>query len=263
MRTKVLLGAAVLAASLASSMADGSNVYSLNVVGYVNQTVQANRWYLFGNPLQAVASNTSTVLTNLASAGGMADFGNHIDGTQPGSIAYCYNQPNGVSGGFGSPDQFYWDTPDTYFGWVEAGNVDLTPGHGFWFYSTGTGTITFVGNVATTNTFQLVPSWNLVSSAFPATLSLAALGIQGSAPASQVQGGDFIYRWNTTQLGYTNQFDDGVSYWNDPLDTFFGWVSNDHGDTSGVEGPVLYPGEGIWYNKTGSAATWTQTFTIQ
>ena len=58
MRTKVLLCAAALAASLATSMAD-TNVYSINVVGYVNKTVKANIWYLWGNPLNASPDNTT------------------------------------------------------------------------------------------------------------------------------------------------------------------------------------------------------------
>src|SRR6185369_17551314 len=51
MRTKLLAAAAILAAGIASSMAQ-SNVYSLNVVGYVNRTfVGGGLFSLTANPL--------------------------------------------------------------------------------------------------------------------------------------------------------------------------------------------------------------------
>jgi hypothetical protein len=240
-------------------MADSSNVYSLNVVGYVNQVVQANHWYLFGNPLAASASDSGSVLTNLSP---VSAFGNQSDPQTAGSIVYCYNQPGGLSGGYGNPDAFYYDPADSYIGWVEQGNVDLTPGNGFWFYSTGTGTITFLGQVITNNSFTLIPGWNMVASAFPIQTNLTALGLIGSGPVSQDPVGDLIYRWNLVSGGYGNGFDGGIQYWNDPLDSYVGWVSSDNGDTSGIEGSVLNVGEGIWYKKTGSQVTWTQNFTI-
>ena len=40
------------------------------------------------------------------------------------------------------------------------------------------GTVTFVGEVVTTNTFNLPgSSWNMVASAFPATNNLVAMGL--------------------------------------------------------------------------------------
>jgi hypothetical protein len=56
MRTKVLLCAVALAASLATSMAQ--NVYSLNVVGYVNVTVPAGKYAVVANPLDASMGGT-------------------------------------------------------------------------------------------------------------------------------------------------------------------------------------------------------------
>lgn len=66
MRTKVLLGAAVLAAGLASSVAQ---VYSLNVVGYYNVTVPANNGYfMIANQLKA-GTNTLQGLLPVVPAG--------------------------------------------------------------------------------------------------------------------------------------------------------------------------------------------------
>src|SRR5262245_9396280 len=61
MRTKTLLCAAALAAGVATSMAQ-SNVYSLNVVGYVNvTTLGGGNFNMMANPL----NNTNNSLTNL------------------------------------------------------------------------------------------------------------------------------------------------------------------------------------------------------
>jgi hypothetical protein len=66
MRTKVLLCAAALAASLASSMAQ--NVYSVNVVGYYNVTIPGNGNFLIANQLNTT-NNTLQGLIPIANAG--------------------------------------------------------------------------------------------------------------------------------------------------------------------------------------------------
>ncbi|MCX6922739.1 MAG: hypothetical protein NT154_05925, partial [Verrucomicrobia bacterium] len=54
MRTKTLLGLAALAVGLSSSMAQ---VYSLNVVGYVNVPLQANKLSFLSVPLTPNGGN--------------------------------------------------------------------------------------------------------------------------------------------------------------------------------------------------------------
>jgi hypothetical protein len=63
MRTKALLAAAVLAAGIATSMAQ-SNVYSVNVVGYVNQVCPANGFTMIANPLNTTNNTTPFVIQN-------------------------------------------------------------------------------------------------------------------------------------------------------------------------------------------------------
>src|SRR5262249_25584145 len=66
MRTKTLLCAAALAAGVVSTMAQ-SNVYSLNVVGYVNvPTRGTGNFTLIANPLNNTGSNGNDI-TNLFS----------------------------------------------------------------------------------------------------------------------------------------------------------------------------------------------------
>ena len=69
--------AAALAASLASSMAQ--NVYSLNVVGYVNVTLPSHQFTAVANPLDAsmggtvATGNDITNLFNISTTPGLAN----------------------------------------------------------------------------------------------------------------------------------------------------------------------------------------------
>jgi hypothetical protein len=65
MRTKTLLAAAaILAAGLASSMAQSSNVYSLNVVGYYNLNL-TNGFNLIANQLDKDGTGTNNTLATV------------------------------------------------------------------------------------------------------------------------------------------------------------------------------------------------------
>src|SRR5258706_2955810 len=66
MRTKTLLSLAVLTAGVATSMAQ-SNVYSLNIVGYVNASVPSGFTY-HSNPLDNGTNGASQVFDNSAGA---------------------------------------------------------------------------------------------------------------------------------------------------------------------------------------------------
>src|ERR1035437_742604 len=102
MRTKVLLCAAAMAASLASSMAQ--NVYSLNVVGYVNVTLPAQQFYAVANPLDASLGGTvaggnditnlfSSTAGNIAANSSLATFNSSLNDYTP-SIAFSEKSSN-------------------------------------------------------------------------------------------------------------------------------------------------------------------------
>src|SRR5215472_13564848 len=62
MRTKALLCAAAMAAGALTTMAQ-SNVYSLNVVGYVNYPFNvAGNYYLVSNPLDNTNSDLNAII---------------------------------------------------------------------------------------------------------------------------------------------------------------------------------------------------------
>jgi len=225
MRTKALLCAAAFAASVAASKAD--NVYSLNIVGYVNVPVVANSMYLLGNPL-----NTSDGLNNVS----------NVITTLPDSFDTAYIA--------------FWDgttlqPEETWFagyGWYPA-TTALPPGQGFAFFTLGgSGTITFVGQVQTNYTASLVPGINLIASAYPASLSLTALGLVGWNDT------DYVARqinWTATSLEYDN-----ITYFQG-----YGWYDNGLGDGGPITGPNLGVAEGVYYWNAGATpVTWTQNF---
>jgi len=227
MRTKALICAAVLGASLVSTFAQ---VYSLNVVGYVNKTVAANTWYMWTNPLKTTNDTTATVLAGLS-----GDPANWAD-----SLVYGWNMVNCAPGGY-TDAETYVPGP----GWL-PGTVDLSPGKGFWFFAKAAGTVTFVGEVAMTNDLCLpANSWTIIGSSFPISADLQTLGFQGKDNGAGLQ--DFVYRYN-------NGYNDGDTYV-DPV----GWL----GTGTPPGGPVLDVGEAIFYNNKQTTETrWVKSFTI-
>jgi hypothetical protein len=116
MRTKLLAAAAILAAGLATSMAQ-SNVYSLNVVGYVNVPLSTG-FNLIANPLNNTNNSLSTLIPN-------AGFGDTV---------YTYNPSAGTF------------TSSLYLGsW--SPDLVINPGEGFWYGANAAMTNTFVGEV--------------------------------------------------------------------------------------------------------------------
>src|SRR5690349_15003713 len=119
MRTKALLCCAALAAGIATSMAQ-SNVYSLNIVGYVNTPIAAG-FNLIANPLD----------------NGTNDLNSLFPGAATGDTIYLFN-----NGSFTSASSLFgtWSPDPT-----------LLPGTGIFYQAGAAFTNTFVGNVMTGN----------------------------------------------------------------------------------------------------------------
>src|SRR5689334_11322152 len=124
MRTKApLCAAALLAAGVATSMAQ-SNVYSLNVVGYVNVPLRPGL-SMINNPLDAGNNSVSNIFKA-------------VDYTV---TTYAVITWNGLS--------FVQNDLDQFDGTWQSPTLPLAPGTGFFFKNTGGSAITnaFVGNV--------------------------------------------------------------------------------------------------------------------
>jgi hypothetical protein len=240
MRTKTLLCAAALAAGVATSMAQ-SNVYSLNVVGYVNTPLAGSFSYnLISNPL----NNTNNNITNL--------FAN-LPATQDGSSILRWDP---TVSDF-KPDSWTYDGAAAV--WRKNGGADLTgftlnPGEGIFYVNTGPNlTNTFVGEVIQappgfTNTLVGGFAYNVVGS---------------SAPI----GGNF-----TNSIGGLNPGDgDTILFWNvgitdiDPNYTSYDLAGHVWRDPASNPNPPYNIGVGIgfFYVNQNANNVWVRNFTVQ
>ena len=220
MRTKALLGLAVLAASAATCMAQG-NVYSLNIVGYVNVQLEANKFALIANPL--TPSNGNTQITNSIVLSEAA-----VD-----AIAYKWN-------GTGYDQSIWYGGTD---GWLPS--VDLPVGDAFFIKSPVAATITFVGEVATGTVDQTLPAGT--------SLKANKIPVAAAWPGKDIgTEDDIMYTWGGT--GWNNTW----IYYGNPATAGDGWLDSNN---VGPDGPTLAPGVGVAYiSKAAAALSWQRTF---
>jgi archaellum component FlaG (FlaF/FlaG flagellin family) len=259
--TKALLGLAAVAASVATSMAQ--NVYSLNVVGYVNhQAAQSvasinSGFELICNPLNNTSGGNN--ITNLFANAPLPDGAsiyrwNAITSDLDGTI-YTY---------FTSSHQ--WDNgcscPTAHNGFV------LNPGEGAFFYNPSSTAITntytgdvltapyYLGNPLTTNTLVGngqhggVSGFNGIGSTIPVGGNFTN-SIAGVVPGD----GDSVYTWSPTKAGGTGDLDDRVA-------TYF-TSSSTWNDGVGFPTNQVPVGIGCFYYRTGNDFTWGRNYTVQ
>jgi len=165
MRTKTLLCAAALAAGIATSAVAQSNVYSLNVVGYVNVVLPAG-YSVIANPLNAANNSVTNLFASLNPAG---------------SAVYTWN------GSF-----FVLNQLDEFGGGWSDNTLQLPPGKGFFFQNVSGGplTNTFVGEVLQGSLTNTPPSgYSVLSSKVPQSGFVQDLALNATP-------GDAIYMWN-------------------------------------------------------------------
>jgi hypothetical protein len=223
-----------LAASLASSLADG-NVYSLNVVGYVNVTLPTHKFTAVANPLDASMGGTISYGNNMTNLFSIAT-GNLFGGS---SIAQFVSAAND------------YGTTITYNSATKkwASNFSMPPGKSALFFNAGASdtVITFTGQVeqgsypvATLGSHQ----FSLIGSPVPiggqVTNSTTVLNL---APS----GGDTIATFN----GAANDWNP-VTQWNSATKKW----SNTASATIGVAQGFLY------FNASGTPNNWVSNFTV-
>lgn len=226
MRTKSLLAAAaIIAAGVASSQAQ-SNVYSLNVVGYVNTVIEGGGAYsLICNPLNNTVGNNNT---NLFKGSNQQD-GANILKWDVNTFDFQGTVP--TYGTFAGA----WDI-----------NVSLPVGEGFFFVNPGsTFTNTFVGEVVQGSFNHAVVgsgSYNAIGSSVPVGGSFTNL-IGGLVPTD----GDNILAWDVPTFDFQ-----GVV-------PTYGTFANAW-DITSLQVKV---GEGVFYVRQGADTTWVRNFTVQ
>lgn len=210
-----------------------SNVYSLNIVGYVNVPVPAG-FSILANPLDDGLSDTNVITTVLAT--------NIVANSQVFTFT--------PSGGYNSTVESYFAD----FGWF-PGTTHLAPGTGFFFFSPTATNITFVGQISAgtyTNTLA-ANSFNLVGSVVPEALPPGVPG-ESSTLGVPVTANDVIYRYNSTAYAAEGGYDT-ITYFQG-----FGWFDSVAGGGS-TNGPTLNVGEGVFLFST-AGGNWVENFSV-
>jgi hypothetical protein len=233
MRTKTLLiaTAAALAAGIISSQAQ---VYSQNIVGYVNLNVTNGTLAILAPTLDADGTGTNNTISST--------FGTNVT---VGDVVFVFNGTGYDTLNFAHPRS-------QPLGWYLNGTLDntypLNPGIGAFYQPAATETITIVGTALTgTNVVNryVAPAngISLVSSVVPVGGSLTT-NLQYSATI-----GDVIFEYNGT--GY-----DTYNYAH-PRSQPQGWYLN-----GTLTDPQINVGQGFWLQPA-ATTTWSQNIVPQ
>jgi hypothetical protein len=227
MRTKtLLLAVAALAAGISYSQAQ--NVYSQNIVGYVNVVVpQSPSWACVANPFDIDGvDNITNVLAN-------APKGTTIDLFSPVSGFSTVVTRNPVNGNWSA----------------NAGSVNIPPGVGFLIKGTTAFTNTFVGNV--------IPNVGGTNSLSVASLTLALVG--SPVPYSGTLTNASDNGTNSLNLGATLPKNSQIQTYNNGFS--IAAVKNPVNGNWNAN-PTISVGQGFFI-KAGSATNWQQTLSSQ
>jgi len=236
MRTKALiLGAAFVAAGVASSMAQ-SNVYSLNIVGYVNVAVPQG-FSILSNPLDDGLNDGNLISSVLSNTN-----------TPDQSEAFIYTP----AGGFAVTETYFAASGGTPGQWFPA-TSSLPPGAGFFYFSPSPTNITFVGQIAAgTYTNKLAANaFNLVGSIVPEALPVGQPGVANTLQL-QVSDQDGVYTFNQATGYDTSTFFGGPSG---------GWFDSGVAGGGSTNGPTIAVGQGFFLLSP-AGGNWVQTFSV-
>jgi hypothetical protein len=177
MRTKTLLAAAVLAAGLATSMAQ-SNVYSQNVVGYINLNLPTG-FTIVANQLDLDGTGTNNTVNSVFSTN-----------LPSGASVYAYTGTGYKIAGYATKGGWSGDVADV--------NQALNKGGGVFVKVTSPATLTMVGNVMQgTLAKTYSPGFTLIGSQVPQSGTLAST--LGFTPGSDTVT---VYQFKADQSGY-------------------------------------------------------------
>jgi hypothetical protein len=181
--TKTLVCLAALAAGVLSSMAQ-SNVYSLNIVGYVNVPLQNGKYDIVANPLNTTNNNVTNIFAGLPA----------------GSSVSEKNVGSGFTTAFNDPD----------FGWNQDGNpvtLQANPGKAFYVLAAANYTNTFVGEVILNSVNPIPVNYSIRASILPQQGLLQTELLYPANPGDTISfkivGGLFDSYVNDPDFGWT------------------------------------------------------------
>lgn len=181
MRTKALLATAALGCALTAGL--NAQVYSENVVGYINLTAKPG-FNLLANQLIQQDNTVAALLT----------------GVPGGTTVYKYDPATGYDINSYDADFEEWEKPD----------MTLSPGEGFWLWNPSDQdvVITLVGEVPQGElTVELAEGFNLVSSPVPQA------GKVGTDLGMPVGGGDVVYLFSPDSGYFISTYDADFEEW--------------------------------------------------
>jgi hypothetical protein len=299
MKKTLLIAVAALVAGIISTTAQAQNVYSQNVVGYVNMPIAPFTYQIVGStmiggsdPNQSNGDINATLINGLISSPVPAT------GLNPGQdpnlstnsqilifngssfITYFY---------FNQADATSWEGSPSPAGWYTAAgtpaSVYLTNGMSAFIYnhSAYPMTVTTSGNVFQgTNVSQIFPGYNLIGLQVPISTNLVS-----DANGNPLPYGLPLNMTSTNCLNVLNQTpttltSDTVLYWNgSSYITYFYFNSADATawENSYGSGPTYPAGfydaagtpmpynpsvnQGFFIHHIGSTLNWTNSFTVQ
>jgi len=228
MRTKTLICAAALAAGALTSWAQ-SNVYSLNVVGYVNVPTRGGaNFTMIANPLNNTGANGNSI-SNLFSV------------AQDGDSIFTWDAGiQDLSGTIYSYATFShsWD-----------GTFTLNPGQGIFYLNSGNNaTNTFVGDV--------------IQGSYTNPVGIRGGGNFNAIASSIPIGGSFT----NAIVGITPQDGDSVFTWDTSIQDLSGNIAAYATFTHTWDHPeyTVNPGISFFYLGAGTnQPTWARNFTVQ
>jgi len=239
MRTKtVILAAAAVAAGALSSQAQ--NVYSLNVVGYINLTLN-HGYTLVANQLVGTDTKLNTV------------FGTNFPNDGAQVLTW-----NSATQGFNQPDTYFTAATAGTAGWYDnfsnPSPTTVNPGTGVFFFNPdATTTVTLVGQVTQGATsIPIARGYNFLSVVPPLSVDVATNGGL-KLPNPSIDGSQYLTF--TTGVGYSQPF------------TFFtaatagtaGWYDN----ASAPAQLIPAVGQAFLIFNNDAPLTWVNTFSVQ
>jgi hypothetical protein len=244
MRTKtMLLGAAVLAAGLASSLA--ANVYSVNVVGYYNVTVPAGKEVLLANQLTGTGATSNAASTQIT--------GNFPSGCNLfvwNGLSFTLYTYYDAADAAPDPAGFY-DINGNY------STVPLNQGIGAFFQnaSNGPATIQVVGQVVQgSNAVPIQTGFQPLSIPCPVSTNFADTTIVNFVDNNE--SGDLLEQWIVGSQTFSSPYTyyDAADAAPDPA----GWY-----DINGnYATPTPAVGEAFFLSHVGAATNWNFFFTV-
>jgi len=225
MRTKVLLGLAVLAAGLTTALADG--VYSVNVVGYVNVTLQSGKLHYLSIPLAPTDGNWS--INNTIKPGD----------AQIDAKLFIWKDTQ-------------WD-PDNPIYYGEADMWDPAPivtnGVSFFMVSKANSVLTFVGEVPQSTTgpikYDIEAGLSTLANKIPLSTNFPGIDVGHTD--------DKMWVWDQTKQDWESLV--WINYGTD------GWDKD--GNFDSTDGPKLEPTQGVFYMNKGTAIAFERQFTVK